>query len=86
MVDLSSSIVVLLGLSRGRPSARLLSAGHLASRTFFGAGTGQTIIVWRSEDDTVYRQRLAEAEAKRGAFDKIMVVGWQSSAVAQSND
>lgn len=40
-------------------------------------GTGQTIIVWRDEDDAVYEKRLAEAEVKRGPFDKIMVVGWQ---------
>jgi len=40
-------------------------------------GTGQTIIVWRDEDDAVYEKRLAEAEARRGPFDKILVVGWQ---------
>jgi hypothetical protein len=43
-------------------------------------GKGQTIIVWRDEDDAVYEQRLAEAEAKRGPFDKIIVVGWLTSA------
>ena len=40
-------------------------------------GTGHTIIVWRHEDDAVYEKSLAEAEAKRGPFDKIIVVGWQ---------
>src|SRR5215213_3422135 len=42
-------------------------------------GTGKTIIVWRDEDDAVYEKCLAEAEAKRGPYDKIMVVGWQRS-------
>jgi hypothetical protein len=42
-------------------------------------GTGQTIIVWRHEDDVVYEKHLAEAEARRGPFDQIMVVGWQRS-------
>jgi hypothetical protein len=41
-------------------------------------GTGQTIIVWRHENDAVYEKRLAEAKAKCGPFDTMMVVGWQS--------
>jgi hypothetical protein len=40
-------------------------------------GSGQTIIVWRHEDDAIYEKRLVEAEAKCGPFDTIMVVGWQ---------
>jgi len=44
-------------------------------------GTGQTIIVWRDENDAVYEKRLAEAEAQRRPYGNIMVVGWQRHPV-----
>ena len=40
-------------------------------------GKGQTYYVWRDEDQAEYERRLAEAEAKCGPFDEIMVIGWQ---------
>jgi hypothetical protein len=38
--------------------------------------TGGTIIVWRDEDEAVYRQKLAEAQSQCGPNDKIHVIGW----------
>jgi hypothetical protein len=48
-------------------------------------GVGQTIIVWRCEDQAEYERRLAAAQTKCGPFDTIMVIGWQAGEQAHGN-